>query len=212
MSIGFLRAPSALDEQTLIRGRRLHLRTPQLSDYAQWCKLRGESREFLTPWEPTWPADDLSRMAFRRRIRRYHRDVREDDGYALFLFLNEGDVLLGGLTLAHVKRGVTQSCSLGYWMGAVHAGKGYMTEAVRLVVPYVFDTLKLHRIEAACLPQNAPSIRLLEKVGFQKEGYARRYLCINGRWRDHVLFALLADDPLLDPDADRDGAAVRERT
>ncbi len=211
MSIGFLRATPGTEETTLLKGERVYLRTPLISDHAQWARVRGDSRAFLTPWEPTWPSDDLTRMAFRRRIRRYQRDAREDDGYALFLFLGDSDTLIGGLTLAHVKRGVTQSCSLGYWMGETYANQGYMSEAVRLVIPYVFGTLKLHRIEAACLPENAPSIRLLEKAGFQKEGYARRYLCINGRWRDHVLFALLADDPVGERVADGPGATVPER-
>lgn len=195
MAIGFLR-PASPDEQQLVQGPRHYLRTPNLADYAQWAELRAESRSFLTPWEPTWPRDDLTRTAFRRRIRRYQRDMREDEGFAFFLFRREDDRLLGGLTLAHVKRGVAQSCSLGYWMGKPFAGRGHMTAAVRLLIPFVFEALKLHRIEAACLPENERSVRLLKRVGFRQEGYARRYLCINGAWRDHLLFALVAGDPL----------------
>ena len=107
----------------------------------------------------------------------------------------DGTLLLGGLTLSHVQRGVTQSCSLGYWMGERYAGKGYMTDAVRVALSFAFDALRLHRVEAACLPHNLASIRLLEKVGFAREGYARRYLCIDGRWQDHLLFAIVSDDP-----------------
>jgi ribosomal-protein-alanine N-acetyltransferase len=92
---------------------------------------------------------------------------------------------------------VTQSGVIGYWMGARYAGKGYMTAAVRAVIEYGFDTLQLNRIEAACLPHNAASVRLLEKVGFTREGYARKYLCIDGRWQDHILFGLVRDDPRL---------------
>ena len=102
--------------------------------------------------------------------------------------------LVGGLTLCNVRRGVTQSCTLGYWIGAPHAQKGYMTAAVRAVVPFVFDSLELHRLEAACLPANAASIKLLEKTGFKREGLARRYLRINGVWQDHLLYALLDTD------------------
>lgn len=178
----------------VLKGERLYLRPPTGSDYPAWSSLRAQSRAFLTPWEPTWPADDLSRLAFRRRLRRYQRDMREDDGYAFFLFRSSDHVLLGGLTLAHVRRGVTQSCSVGYWMGEPHAGCGYMSEAVRVVVRFVFATLHLHRLEAACLPTNAASIRLLEKVGFRREGYARSYLCINGIWQDHLLYGLVAGD------------------
>jgi ribosomal-protein-alanine N-acetyltransferase len=142
-----------------------------------------------------WPADDLTKLAFRRRLRRYHREIRNGSGYPFFVLSPDGDTLLGGLTLAQIQRGVTQSAVLGYWMGAAHAGKGYMTAAVRAVAGFGFDTLQLNRIEAACLPYNAASIHLLEKVGFRREGYARKYLCIDGRWQDHVLFALLRDDP-----------------
>lgn len=178
----------------VLKGERVYLRPPTQSDHPAWAQLREESRSFLKPWEPTWPADDLTRLAFRRRLRRYQRDMREDDGYAFFLFDNRDHTLLGGLTLAHIRRGVTQSCSLGYWMGERFAGKGLMTAGVRLAVGFVFDSLRLHRLEAACLPHNRASIRLLEKVGFQQEGYARSYLCINGAWQDHLLFALVAGD------------------
>ena len=102
--------------------------------------------------------------------------------------------LLGGLTLGMVRRGVSQAATLGYWMGAEHAGRGTMTAAVRLAMSYAFETLRLRRIEAACVPTNAASRRVLERVGFRQEGYARQYLCINGSWQDHILFALLRDE------------------
>jgi ribosomal-protein-alanine N-acetyltransferase len=123
------------------------------------------------------------------------RDLREDVGYALFIFTASSGSLVGGLTLCNVRRGVTQSCTLGYWIGARFAQQGYMTAAVRAVVPFVFDSLELHRLEAACLPGNTASIKLLEKTGFKREGLARRYLRINGVWQDHLLYALLDSDP-----------------
>lgn len=183
------------DPGPVIRADGLYLRQPTAGDHAQWAELREASRAFLEPWEPQWPKDDLERAAFRRRIKRYQREVRDDQGYPFFVFSTGDDRLLGGLTLSYIRRGVTQSCSLGYWMGAPHAGKGHMTRAVKAVIPFVFGTLRLHRIDAACLPTNQASIRLLEKVGFTREGYARRYLCIAGEWRDHHLYALLSDDP-----------------
>ncbi|MDP6706801.1 MAG: GNAT family protein [Alphaproteobacteria bacterium] len=179
----------------LLRGRKVYLRPPQPGDWADWARLRAESREFLTPWEPTWAADELTRNAFRRRLRRYGRDAREGYGYAFFVFRASDDSLLGGLTLSNVRRGVTQSCSLGYWMGKPHAGQGYMTDALGTVLQFVFDSLGLHRLEAACLPSNERSKAVLRRVGFDEEGLARQYLKINGTWRDHVLFALLASDP-----------------
>ena len=115
-------------------------------------------------------------------------------GYALFIFSAASGALVGGLTLCNVRRGVTQACTLGYWIGAPHAHKGYMTAAVRAVIPFVFDSLELHRLEAACLPANVASIKLLERTGFIREGMARRYLKINGVWQDHLLYALLDSD------------------
>ena len=193
--MAFLRSISTINASPTIRSEHVMLRAPVLADHGQWAKLREESRAFLAPWEPIWPADDLTKVSFRRRIRRYQREIRNGTGYPFFVFSPDGDTLLGGLTLAQVQRGVTQSAVLGYWMGAHYAGKGLMTEAVRAVVAYAFDTLHLNRIEAACLPHNVASTRLLEKVGFQREGYARKYLCIDGRWQDHVLYGLIRDDP-----------------
>ena len=192
--MAFLRAVTVPEPQTVIPGRTVYLRSPTMNDYPAWSALRAESRAFLTPWEPIWSPDDLTRGSFKRRVRRYMKDAREDLGYAFLLFRAADHVLLGGLSLAYVRRGVAQACSLGYWMGEAFAGQGYMTEGVRTVLPFAFANLRLHRVEAACLPNNAASIRLLEKAGFRREGYARRYLCINGAWRDHLLFARLAED------------------
>jgi ribosomal-protein-alanine N-acetyltransferase len=156
--------------------------------------LREASREFLVPWEPTWPSDDLTRAAFRRRVRRYAEDLRTDQGYAFLILRTTDGALLGGLTLANIRRGVAQAASLGYWMGLRFARHGYMTAAVRAIIPFAFASLRLHRLEAACIPSNVASIRLLEKTGFGREGYAREYLCINGAWQDHLLYARLADE------------------
>ena len=178
-----------------IEGNRIILRMPQMADFAEWAALREASREFLIPWEPIWPSDDLTRSAFRRRIRRYAEDIKSDQAYAFFVFRKSDDVLLGGLTLANIRRGVAQAGSLGYWMGASFSGQGYMTEAVRTLIPFSFGALRLHRLEAACIPTNAASMRLLEKAGFTREGLARQYLCINGVWQDHLLYGLVSSDP-----------------
>lgn len=193
--MAFFRAASFSEHLPAIAGGGVLLRAPQMADYAEWSELREASRDFLTPWEPIWPADDLTRASFRRRIKRYSEDQRADLAYALFVFRKQDDVLVGGLTLANVRRGCAQTASMGYWMGAPYARHGHMTDAVRAILPFAFSTLRLHRIEAACIPSNLASIRLLEKVGFQREGYARRYLCIHGVWHDHLLFARLGDDP-----------------
>jgi ribosomal-protein-alanine N-acetyltransferase len=179
-----------------ISGAGIFLRAPQSGDYAEWSRLREASRSFLEPWEPLWPADDLTRAAFRGRLQRYSNDMRADLGYPFFIFRAEDRALLGGVTLNNLRRGVIQACSLGYWMSAPHARKGYMTAALSALIPFAHGSLRLKRIEAACLPHNAASMRLLQKLGFTREGYARQYLCIAGEWQDHVLFARLAADPM----------------
>jgi ribosomal-protein-alanine N-acetyltransferase len=181
-------------QQPVIHGNLVYLRYPRMGDYAGWAAIRNESRAFLSPWEPAWASDELSKGAFRRRIKRYQKDTRLDSAYAFFVFRKEDDMLMGGCTLSNVRRGVTQCCALGYWIGEKFARQGYMFDAIRALVPFIFTTLGLHRIEAACLPSNEPSKNLLSKIGFRQEGLARRYLQINGEWRDHALFALLADD------------------
>jgi ribosomal-protein-alanine N-acetyltransferase len=178
----------------LIRTQNLILRAPLAGDYPAWAALRMESREFLTPWEPVWSEDDLTRTSFRLRAKRATREIASDEAYSLFIFEARSETLLGGLTLGLVRRGVAQACTLGYWMGQRHAGKGHMTEAVRGALTFAFSDLALHRVEAACLPHNEPSRRLLERVGFQREGEARGYLRINGVWADHLLYGMLAAD------------------
>jgi [ribosomal protein S5]-alanine N-acetyltransferase len=194
--MSFLRPFSFTDALPTIVGDGVELRAPEMRNFEAWATLRERSRTFLEPWEPSWPPGDLTRAAFRARMRRYARDVRSDAAFPFFIFRRADDVLLGGLTLGQVRRGVAQAASLGYWMGEPYAGKGYMTASVRALAPYVFQTLRLRRIEAACLPTNIASIRLLERVGFQREGLARSYLCIAGEWRDHLLYAMLSTDPV----------------
>lgn len=192
--MAFFRTVGANETAPALAGAGVTLRMPQPGDHAEWAALRELSRTFLTPWEPIWPDDDLTRTAFRRRLKRYAEDQRNDLAYAFLIFRKPDDKLVGGLTLANIRRGVAQAGSIGYWVGAPYARHGYMTAAVRALIPYCFGALRLHRLEAACIPGNNASIGLLEKTGFQREGYARGYLCINGAWHDHLLYARLADD------------------
>jgi len=181
-------------QQPVIRGEGLYLRYPRMADFPVWAKLRADSREFLTPWEPIWADDELTRGAFRRRIKRYQKETRLDSAYVFFVLRESDDALVGGCTISNVRRGVTQCCTLGYWIGSQFARQGYMTGALRALLPFVFRTLGLHRIEAACLTDNDASKNLLARVGFRQEGLARRYLLINGEWADHLLFALLKEE------------------
>jgi ribosomal-protein-alanine N-acetyltransferase len=192
--MAFFRTVSSNDTMPSISGAGVTLRPPHSGDFAEWAALRETSRAFLTPWEPTWPPDDLTRGAFRRRLKRYAEDQRGDLAYAFLIFRSDDNAMVGGLTLANIRRGVAQAGSIGYWIGAPFVRKGYMTAAVRALIPYSFTTLRLHRLEAACIPDNTASIRLLERTAFKREGYARGYLCINGIWQDHLLYARLKDD------------------
>ncbi|PRX38289.1 ribosomal-protein-alanine N-acetyltransferase [Meinhardsimonia xiamenensis] len=177
-----------------IETERMFLRPPQHGDYRAWVALRQASAAFLTPWEPSWAPDHLSRRAFTNRVYWASRSIAAETALPLFLFRREDEVLLGAITLDNIRRGPAQAGTLGYWIGAPHARQGYMREAIEAVVHHAFTTLDLSRIEAACLPENAASRGVLEKCGFKYEGVAQSYLQINGRWRNHVLYANLRPD------------------
>jgi [ribosomal protein S5]-alanine N-acetyltransferase len=176
-----------------LNGQRVFLRPAERGDYEAWASLRAGSRQFLAPWEPTWPPDALSRASFRARVARYAEDWRTDQAYNFLIFAQD-ETLIGGVGLSNLRRGVSETASLGYWVGEAFARQRYMTAALPLVLDFAFDRLGLHRVEAACLPTNFPSRALLARAGFHQEGYARGYLCIEGKWQDHLLFAILRGD------------------
>ena len=188
--MAFLKSPFTPDLPPVLQGRRTRLRSPGMGDYQAWSELRSLSRDFLAPWEPLWPASDLTRSAFRLRIKQYLRDIGDDMAYPFFIFRASDETLTGGITLSNVRRGVAQMGSVGYWCGRGFTRQGLTLNAVRALSEFAFRTLGLHRLEAACSPENAPSRSLLQKAGFAEEGFAQAYLKINGGWRDHVLFGL----------------------
>ncbi len=190
----FLRFLARQPERPRLHGCDHVLRPARYSDYAQWLKLRSESRAFLQPWEPTWRDDELSEPSFRARVNRGYYEYRAGYAVPLLLFSHPKGNLLGGLTIGYIRRGAAQSCMIGYWMGERHAGQGHMLAALKIAIPYIYGQLQLHRIEAACIPDNLKSIRLLEKAGFEREGLLRKYLKINGEWRDHLIFSRLPED------------------
>lgn len=175
-----------------LSGDGLLVRCPQQADYTEWRDLRFRSREFLMPYEPRWPETELSARNFAARVRRNRRDATYGTEFSFLIFLQERrrSTLVGGMTLSNIRRRAAQNVTLGYWMGVEFAGKGIMKRSVALILPFVFDTLNLHRIEAACLPDNIASRRVLTGNGFREIGLAEHYLQINGRWCDHLLFAL----------------------
>jgi ribosomal-protein-alanine N-acetyltransferase len=175
-------------------GERTYLRPPARSDYKQWVEVREASRSFLEPWEPSWSEDALERAVFRDRVSRILQEWRLDLGYGFHIFRKSDDALIGGVNLNNVRRGVAQAANLGYWMGELHANQGCMTDALRALLPHAFQGLGLHRIDAACIPENQPSRHLLAKFGFREIGEAKGYLRINGEWRDHLLTSALLED------------------
>ncbi len=177
-----------------LQSERLTLRPPTHSDFRPWAALRDESRAFLTPWEPTWAPEHLSRKAFTNRVYWAQRSISSGTALPLFIFRRTDQTLVGAITLDHIKRGPAQSGVTGYWIGEQYARQGFMREAIQSMVHYAFTTLDLSRIEAGCLPENTPSRNLLEQCGYKYEGVAQSYLQINGRWRNHVLYANLRHD------------------
>jgi ribosomal-protein-alanine N-acetyltransferase len=178
----------------VVEGAGVLLRPPRTGDYSAWADLRDHSRDYLQPWEPSWPDDDLTRAAYRRRLGVYAREMELGHAWPFFIFDAQGRSLMGAITLSNVRRGVAETGTLGYWVGQPFAGRGVATAAVKAMTGFAFRSARLHRLEASCLPTNLGSRRVLEKAGFVKEGEARAYLKINGAWADHVLFGLVADD------------------
>lgn len=183
-----------LRKRLRLETERLTLRPPEHGDFVQWASLRRESEGYLAPWEPTWAADHLTRKSFTNRVYWAQRSVTGGTAVPLFLFRRSDGILVGAITLDNIKRGPAQSATTGYWTGQPYARQGFMREAIRAMVHHAFTTLDLSRIEAGCLPENAASRKLLETCGYKYEGVAQSYLQINGRWRNHVLYANLRHD------------------
>lgn len=179
-------------EETELAGFRVLLRPAVSSDYRSWLTLRSRNEKRLRPVEPAWPADALSQEYFARKVQSHDRDRRLDRAHCFLIFDRHSGALVGGMNLNAVIRGAAQYCSLGYWIGEEYEGQGLMTESGRLLIGHAFGALNLQRINAACLPDNTRSSALLNRLGFNEEGFARKYLQINGLWRDHVLYGLCA--------------------
>lgn len=183
-----------LKQEIDVGDKSLYLRPPSSSDFSQWVNVRTASRDFLKPWEPLWPSDDLTAIGFKRRLRSYAHQRNNGTGRTYFLFTREKNKLIGGISLTRITHDVTRSAMLGYWMAGDYAGHGHMRKSVPAILGFAFNTLRLQRVEAACLPHNEVSINLLKRCNFRQEGYARQYLEINGKREDHVLFAILASE------------------
>ena len=177
-----------------IETERLTLRPPQHSDYAEWAQLRRQSQDFLAPWEPTWAKDHLTKKSYANRVYWARRSINNGHALPLFLIRRKDQALLGAVTMDPVRRGPSQTGTCGYWIGEPFARHGYMQEGLTALVHHAFTEMDLSRIESACLPENVASRGVLEKCGYKYEGVAQSYLQINGRWRNHVLYANIRSD------------------
>ena len=187
-------AIQSLISKKKLTGQRVFLRPPKRRDALKWQKLRMSSKSFLVPWEPSWDASSCTRRAYLRYFKNSNYLANMDRAYSFLIFKIDDKTLLGGINIGNVRRGVSQSASLGYWIGEKYSRNGYMKEALQLLIPSLFIDLRLNRIEAATLEENIASKNLLKKIGFKKEGVLRKYLKINGTWRDHILYGLLEND------------------
>ena len=187
-------ALQALFSRKRLSGKNIFLRPPKRRDSIKWQKLRLSSKSFLSPWEPKWDASSCSRRAFMRYLKNSSYLANIDRSYSFLIFKEEDKDLVGGINVFNVRRGVSQSSSIGYWIGKRYSRKGYMFEALSILLPSLFVDLRLHRIEAAVLTHNKPSRNLLEKIGFKQEGICRSYLKIDGKWQDHIMYSLLKRD------------------
>ncbi len=173
-----------------IKGKRIYLCPPQKEDYEQWVEVRRRNQDFLKPFEPKWPNDALSEEFFKRRLKKQSQEMEAGRGVFFLIRHNQNENIVGGINLNNIQYGAARSASLGYWLDKNEMKKGYMYEAANFVIRYAFSVLNLHRLNAACLPDNRDSINLLLKLNFEEEGFAKKYLQINGDFEDHRLFGL----------------------
>ncbi len=192
--MSFLNAYSLKKNLFEITGQKVILRPPQYSDWKAWADERKKNKLYLQPWEPLWSINELERSSFVKRVRMFERLSHNDQAYSFLIFTSDNEDFIGEVNISNVQRGIIQSCTIGYWIAKDCEGKGMMSESLELVKEFIFNELKLHRIEAACLPHNMPSIKVLLKNGFIKEGTARKLLKINDKWQDHTVLSFIHDD------------------
>ncbi|HVC14471.1 MAG TPA: GNAT family protein [Acidimicrobiales bacterium] len=178
-----------------LAGRRVLLRTLTEADYEQWQEVRERCREWLVPWEPRpkgspLPAEDPVSFAARCALRERERQLGTGYGFGIFV----GTRFAGEITLSSIQRGPFQTGHIGYWIDRDLAGRGYVPEAVVVVLAFAFDTIALHRVEISIIPRNQASLRVVEKLGIRSEGIAQKYLEIDGNWEDHAKFAVTLEE------------------
>ena len=178
---------------------RLVLRAPQVSDVPELRLLLRKNASHLRAVSPLpRPSEDPSSLTeLSNLVARQRREWRQDRGYSFVMALRHPDQpIIGRLALNNVIRGAFHNAYLGYWLDESHQGRGLMQEGVRHALRFGFEVLKLHRVQIAIMPRNTRSLRVMERLGIRREGLAKSYLCIAGKWEDHEIFAVTVDDRL----------------
>jgi [ribosomal protein S5]-alanine N-acetyltransferase len=170
----------------------VELRLPESGDVDAFLELVVRNRDHFRPYEPRRPPAYFTLAGQRDQIAAAQRQARLGERYEFGIWEN-GLGLVGRISLGGISRGALQNAYLGYGVDRDHGGRGIATQAVRLAVRIAFEDLGLHRVQAAVVPENRASARVLEKAGFREEGLARRYLFLDGQWKDHRMFALTHD-------------------
>ena len=177
-------------------GRRVLLRPLEPSDFSQWQEVRRRNVDWLTGWEPQRllgqpdPVEDV--RAFTSRCSSRRREWQLGSAYGFGLFVDGR--FSGEINLNSIQRGPFQNAYVGYWIDEARAGCGFVPEGLVVLMRYAFDELHLHRVQAAVVPRNSASRRVVEKLELRNEGTAERYLEINGVWEDHIRFAFTSED------------------
>lgn len=182
---------------TRLETSRMVLRAPRAVDITELRSVLRRNSDHLRPWSPSPPpgTNPIGFTELGRAIAKQRRDWKAGSAYVFVALLRRArDSIVGRVALTSVARGPWQSAQIGYWIDAANGGQGLMSEAVALALAFAFDRLALHRVQAAVMPQNHPSRRILSKCGFREEGRAERYLQIGGAWEDHLIYGLTAEE------------------
>ena len=177
-----------------LAGERIALRAFAPGDVSELTALRVRNRDFLGPWEPRRSDGFFTEAGQRAEIERDRQEWSADRTYAFAIIERDSSIMRGRIALANVVRGAWENATLGYFVDEAAGGRGYATEAVSLALDFAFGPCRLHRVQAAVMPKNARSRRVLEKNGFRHEGFSPRYLRLDGDWRDHDLFAITIEE------------------
>jgi ribosomal-protein-alanine N-acetyltransferase len=177
-----------------LMGNNIYIRFFENADAEPLLDLHLRNGDLFQKCSPTYDDDYYTLDSKRKHISNSRKQREEDKEYSFGIYLKNNGKLVGDVSLFHIFRGALQKCLIGYSLDKQYSGKGYATEAVSLAVEYAFDELKLHRVEAGVMLSNLGSMRVLEKVGFHREGIEQKGVKINGQWEDHQIFAEISDN------------------